>query len=67
MSLRNEQRWKGGVCEGLVVDSEEAKQRLKIYGHTVIEFDGHKWTEEEDDPTIDTSEEMDFLEWLLQG
>ena len=57
--------WQGGVCEGLVVDSEEARQRLaEVYGTKVAGLERSSSQEESlDDP----SEEMDLFDWLMEG
>ena len=53
--------WQGGVCEGLVVDSEEEKQRLQeIYGENDIEVDSRTVAEIQED-------ELDFFDWLMLG
>ena len=59
--------WQGGVCEGLVVGSEEEKQRLQeIYSAKVamrttdIEVDERSLEEIQED-------ELDFFDWLMIG
>ena len=53
--------WQWGVCEGLVVDSEESKQKLReIYGENDIEADSRTVAEINED-------ELDFFDWLMLG
>ena len=53
--------WQGGVCEGLVVDSEETTKRLReIYGENDIETDSRTMAEINED-------ELDFFDWLMLG
>lgn len=58
---KKQEIWHGGVCEGLVVDSEEASQRLKeLYGKNDVEVDGRSLEEIQED-------ELDFFDWLMLG
>ena len=64
---KKQEIWQGGVCEGLVVGSEEAKQRLwEIYSEKVarrtndIEVDGRSLEEIQED-------ELDLFDWLMIG
>ena len=59
--VKKQEIWQGGVCEGLVVDSEEATKRLReIYGENDIEVDGRTVAEINED-------ELDFFDWLMLG
>ena len=64
---KKQEIWQGGVCEGLVVDSQEEKQRLyEIYSEKVarrtndMEVDGRSLEEIQED-------ELDFFDWLMIG
>ena len=58
---KKQEIWQGGICEGLVVNSEEATKRLReIYGENDIEVDGRTVAEINED-------ELDFFDWLMLG
>ena len=58
---KKQEIWQGGVCEGLVVDSEETTKRLReIYGENDIETDSKTMAEINED-------ELDFFDWLMLG
>ena len=60
--------WQGGVCEGLVVDSEEARLRLiEVYGTRPLDSYAFVVVEEESIEFNDPSEEMDLFDWLMEG
>ena len=60
MAIKQE-TWQGGVCKGLVVDSEEARQRLReAYGEDHLEVDERSLEEIQE-------EELDFFDWLMLG
>ena len=56
---KKQEIWQGGVCEGLAVDSEEARQRLReAYGENHLEVDERSLEEIQE-------EELDFFDWLM--
>lgn len=67
--MTKQEIWQGGVCKGLVVDSEEAKQRLiEVYGKKPLDSHVSSMVEEESIEFNDPSEEMDLFDWLyVQG
>ena len=67
--------WQGGVCEGLVVDSEESKQKLREIQGAGVQSDGSQRSGAgENDVEVDgrsleeiQEDELDFFDWLMLG
>ena len=58
---KKQEIWQGGICKGLMVDSEEATKRLgEICGENDIEVNGRTVAEINED-------ELDFFDWLMLG
>ena len=73
--VKKQEIWQGGVCEGLVVDSEEATKRLREIQGASVQSDGSQRPGSgENDVEVDgksleeiQEEELDFFDWLMLG